>query len=104
MTFKLTIVRPDQPLAAFDLQPGIYLIGRGEGCGIRLRSPDVSDRHAVLTLSPEGSAIEDLDSSNGTHLDGSLLHGCRPLTAANHSIVAGPYTLSLTLPDRKSVV
>jgi pilus assembly protein CpaF len=98
MTFKLTIVRPDQPLAAFDLQPGIYLIGRGEGCGIRLRSPDVSDRHAVLTLSPEGSAIEDLDSSNGTDLDGSLLHGCRPLTAANHSIVAGPYTLSLTLP------
>ena len=98
MTFKLTIVRPDQPLAAFDLQPGIYLIGRGEGCGIRLRSPDVSERHAVLTLSPEGSAIEDLDSSNGTHLDGALLHGCRPLTAATHSIGAGPYTLSLTLP------
>jgi len=98
MTFKITIVRPDQPPAAFDLQPGIYLIGRGEGCGIRLRSPDVSERHAVLTLSPEGSTIEDLDSSNGTHLDGALLHGCRPLTSAIHSIVAGPYTLSLTLP------
>ncbi len=98
MTFKLTIVRPDQPPAAFDLQSGIYLIGRGDGCGIRLRSPDVSERHAVLTLSPEGSAIEDLDSSNGTQLDGAILHGCRPLTAATHSIVAGPYTLSLTLP------
>ncbi len=97
MTFTLTIIRPDQPPAAFELQSGTYLIGRGDSCGIRLRSPDVSERHAVLTLSPEGSFVEDLDSSNGTRLDGTPLRGRQPLTAT-HTIEAGPYTLSLALP------
>ncbi len=97
MTYTLTITRPGQQPAAFELPAGVYLLGRGDGCGIRLRSPDVSERHAQLTLAPDGSSIEDLDSSNGTRLDGAPLLGRRPLGAA-HTIEAGPYTLALKLP------
>lgn len=107
MNFHLTIDRPGHPTAAFDLPAGTYLIGRGEGCAIRLRSPDVSERHAILILGADEASLEDLQSSNGTQLDGVPLHGHARL-AGEHVVGAGPYTLKLALPqpapDRKSVV
>jgi len=53
------------------LEPGTYIIGRGAGCRIRFSSPEVSERHAVLTVRDESLAIlEDLHSANGTYVNG----------------------------------
>ena len=53
-----------------DLADGIYVIGRGEHCRIRLPFPDVSDRHAMLTVRDEQVILEDLASANGTYVNG----------------------------------
>ena len=53
-----------------DLTDGIYVIGRGEHCRIRLPFPDVSDRHAMLTVRDEQVILEDLASANGTYVNG----------------------------------
>ena len=70
MNFFLDIAYPDQASNRFELPPGLYTIGRGEACKIRLRHPEVSERHALLTLRETGTTIEDLHSSNGTVVDG----------------------------------
>ncbi|HRR33041.1 MAG TPA: ATPase, T2SS/T4P/T4SS family [Kiritimatiellia bacterium] len=70
MNFFLDIAYPDQASNRFELPSGIYTIGRGEACKIRLRHPEISERHALLTLRETGITIEDLHSSNGTVVNG----------------------------------
>ena len=52
-----------------EIADGAYLIGRGEGCRVRLDAPDVSERHAVLTVRDGRAVIEDLHSANGTFVN-----------------------------------
>ena len=52
------------------LPDGTWFIGRGEMCRIRLDFPDVSDRHAMLSVRDGVAVIKDLRSSNGTYVNG----------------------------------
>ena len=52
-----------------EIADGAYLIGRGNGCRIRIDLPDVSERHAVLTIRDGRAVIEDLHSANGTFVN-----------------------------------
>lgn len=53
-----------------ELTDGTYFVGRGESCRIRFASPDVSERHAILTVRGSRVLIEDLHSANGTFVNG----------------------------------
>jgi pilus assembly protein CpaF len=68
--FHLDIVNPNQPSRRFDLPDGEYFIGRGDACQIRLRHPEISERHAVLVLHYPLAFIKDLGSSNGVTING----------------------------------
>lgn len=46
-------------------------VGRLESCGIRLSDVNVSREHAAFVREGAGWAIEDLGSTNGTHLNGA---------------------------------
>ena len=50
------------------------VIGR-EGCDVVLADPEVSRRHAALRMTDDGPAVEDLDSSNGTFVNGTRISG-----------------------------
>lgn len=58
-----------------ELTEGTYLVGRGESCRIRFAFPDVSERHAILTVRGDEAIIEDLNSANGTLVNGELIDG-----------------------------
>ena len=49
------------------------VIGRGSDCNLRISTPQVSRRHCFLRISRDGVAITDLESSNGTWLDGERM-------------------------------
>lgn len=49
------------------------LVGREVECGIALDSPHVSRYHAKIIVAPEGATIEDLNSSNGTFVNGKRI-------------------------------
>ncbi len=53
-----------------DLPDGAWFIGRGAGCFVRLDFPDVSERHAFLSVHGNRAEIKDLNSSNGTFVNG----------------------------------
>jgi len=50
-------------------------IGRGEECEIRLDGLLISNQHATITKSNGSLAIEDLNSTNGTYVNGQRIKG-----------------------------
>lgn len=58
-----------------ELTDGAWMIGRGASCRVRFDSPDVSERHAILTVRDGRAILEDLHSSNGTLVNGEPIDG-----------------------------
>ena len=56
-----------------ELTDGTYFIGRGENCAIRFPFPEVSERHAILTVRGGQCWIDDLHSANGVYVNGELI-------------------------------
>jgi pSer/pThr/pTyr-binding forkhead associated (FHA) protein len=54
----------------FSLTQSACQLGRGSGADIRLDSKKVSQLHATLLSKPEGVSLLDLDSTNGTFVNG----------------------------------
>lgn len=48
----------------------LYVLGRAPGCDLMLTDPTVSRNHAQLRHSPDGWVLTDLDSTNGTRVNG----------------------------------
>ena len=53
-----------------ELSEGTYVIGRGASCHIRFGAPEVSERHAILSVRGGVAVLEDLNSANGTFVNG----------------------------------
>ena len=53
------------------LENGSYMIGRSASCRLCLPFPDVSERHAVLTVRHGRAVLEDLHSATGTYVTGA---------------------------------
>jgi diguanylate cyclase (GGDEF)-like protein len=66
------LVRVDGPAngQVFSLETAELVIGRGTGAGFRLNDEGVSRRHALLIHTRGHYFIQDLESSNGTFLEG----------------------------------
>jgi len=55
-----------------------WIIGSGAQCDLVVGSPGVSGRHCRLTSTPDGYILEDLGSTNGTHVNGMrITTSCR---------------------------
>jgi len=52
---------------------GKVVIGRGEGCSLRLPSSSVSSRHLSIEELKEGWRVTDLNSTNGTYVHGKRI-------------------------------
>ncbi|WP_437722142.1 sigma 54-interacting transcriptional regulator [Sorangium sp. So ce861] len=81
-TLRLAIVA-GSTIAFAPLPPrGCVVLGRDEGCDVRIEDRSVSRRHAVLHVGPP-LRIEDLGSANGTFVGEQQLPG---LTARTHRL------------------
>ncbi len=67
------------------------VIGRGSDCNLRLSSPQISRRHCFLRVSREGVTVTDLDSSNGTWVQGRRIpSGIRQDIGDGQQLSLGP--------------
>lgn len=56
------------------LKDGKVVVGRGEECGARLSSPEVSRRHCLFAEEQGNLVVEDLRSRNGTLVNGEKIN------------------------------
>jgi len=82
----------------FPLAMGESLVGRAPDAAVLLLDGEVSRHHARLRVSEERVELEDLDSTNGTLVNGSLLHGVVTLRAGDR-IAIGAHVLKLVALD-----
>ncbi len=69
-------------------------IGRNADCDIVLDDRQVSRLHARVLWRDDGYQVEDLDSKNGTHLNGRDVVGCQPLHDGDEIQIALRYKLA----------
>jgi serine phosphatase RsbU (regulator of sigma subunit) len=75
--------------ARFALAEGRTVLGRHPGCDIVLDDASVSRQHAAVTLSADGAVIEDLQSRNGTLVNGQTLTARRRLEDGDELSICG---------------
>jgi phosphoserine phosphatase RsbU/P len=80
----------------YPLEGEVTILGRQSDCAICLPAKAVSRQHAKILQVNEGYQVEDLNSSNGTFLNGERLGPNRrvPLTERDRFEI-GPYTFQL---------
>ena len=64
-----------------------WLVGSTPECEIFLQLPAVSGRHCRLSLYPDGYVLEDLQSTNGTFVNGHRLQPGNPVYVSSSDVV-----------------
>jgi pSer/pThr/pTyr-binding forkhead associated (FHA) protein len=89
----LTLVAERTPVKAFEVVSLGVSIGRGDDMDIVIDNVSVSRRQARIEMQPNGEwMVEDLNSANGTFLNGQRLTSRRPL-AKGDEISFGKFSL-----------
>lgn len=70
---RLIVISGRQAGKTLPLTNGRLLVGRGEDCGARLSSPEVSRKHCVFAEEDGRLVVEDLRSRNGTLVNGERI-------------------------------
>lgn len=79
-TASLQIIGPDGAvIRSLSLQQAAITIGRRSSCDLPLFDTKVSREHARVERTASGFAVVDLDSLNGTFVNGEQVRGSRPL-------------------------
>jgi len=81
------------------LSEGSNLLGRDRDCAVRIDSATVSRHHARIVIGPEGTSIEDLESKNGTRVNGQRVEQRVALTDGDQ-IRVGSVTVTYRILDR----
>src|SRR5512136_148492 len=91
---------------SFDLDKPVITLGREASSDIVLEDPQVSRRHARLTLQAGGYVIEDLGSTNGTFINEQRLTGAQPINLGDKLRLGDNVVLSVSgsLQVRETVV
>jgi two-component system cell cycle response regulator len=88
---SLTLVSGPTAGAIHSLLIEVNVIGRGKECSIRVDDPGISRSHArVVRQAPGSYMIEDLDSRNGTSINGQRI--ARQTLAEGDRVGVGPTT------------
>lgn len=73
MRLKLRALTGSRAGKEFAVTRDRYLIGRSEQCHLRPKSESISRRHCIIAIKDERIVIQDLNSRNGTFVNGKLL-------------------------------
>jgi pSer/pThr/pTyr-binding forkhead associated (FHA) protein len=65
--------KSQQRICSLHHQP--TLVGRRRDCHLRILSVEVSRRHCLLSIDSGYVSVQDLDSSNGTFVNGKRVDG-----------------------------
>jgi len=91
MHVQLVVQSGSRGTRVLKLQCEETVIGRRQDCDLRIPSTDVSRRHCLLSMHDGALNVEDLDSVNGTFVNGRRISG-RQIVMPGDRIQIGPVT------------
>ncbi len=100
--FKLHIIRPDGQEIEELFREDRTIIGRHEGCDLRLVDSMVSRNHCMISREGRRFVIKDLQSRNGTWINGKRIKNRRSVKKGD-VIQIGPFRL-LFRPDKSDKI
>src|SRR5581483_7597979 len=103
MEVRLIVERGKTQKATYRLQPGQTVIGRRQDCDLRIVSSEVSRRHCALTVAGDHVKVEDLDSVNGTFVNGTRVVG-KQVIRPNDRLEVGPVRFVVKYEVSKEVL
>jgi pSer/pThr/pTyr-binding forkhead associated (FHA) protein len=92
MDFELTVVQGRSASSTIKLIDGVTTIGRHDACQLRIQSSQVSRKHCEIFEKKGLLLVKDLNSSNGTIVNGKRIEGQRVLEAGDE-LTIGPILL-----------
>jgi pSer/pThr/pTyr-binding forkhead associated (FHA) protein len=95
MDVKLVLLKKNGSHKFFPLPSSVTVIGRRHSCDLCIPLTSVSRRHCQLNHDDEVLKIRDLDSRNGTYLNGKRIK--EAVIQAGDSIKIGPLTFILQI-------
>lgn len=93
---KLTLSFKGKLLKYFPLSEGETIIGSDPSCSVFVDSLAIQARHASLILSGETAVLRDLDTPDGTYVNGARISGDHNLKSGD-DIRVGKHNLTVTL-------
>jgi pSer/pThr/pTyr-binding forkhead associated (FHA) protein len=102
---RLDVYWPDGPIETYQLGQAVIGIGRQRDNDIVLDTTTVSRYHTSLTFHDDQCYIQDLDSANGTYVDGAPLEPSRPyLLRGGEELQIGDVRAIFHAPTEVSVI
>jgi diguanylate cyclase (GGDEF)-like protein len=95
----LTVLRGPSPGFIYALDGLIAVIGRNADTQVSIPDDGLSRRHACIRRKAEGFYIEDLESTNGTFVDGERVRDARKLDDGSRISLGGGTVLHFALRD-----
>jgi len=89
MDFQLLIVRGRSAAEILRLADGVTTVGRQDECQIRIKSSQVSRRHCEFFEKKGLLLVKDLNSSNGTFVNGKKIDGQQILEPGDELTIGG---------------
>ena len=84
-----------------DLRHGRYTVGRGSGCDLALDDPAASRAHAVVTSDESGVHVQDLDVTNRSTINGTVIPTEGQRLTTDDVLVVGGHRLELVAPEER---
>lgn len=84
MEVRLVVDNANTKQRTWRLHHGETIVGRRRDCHLRILSAEVSRRHCLLSIDKGYVTVEDLDSVNGTFINGTRVIGTQILRPGDH--------------------
>lgn len=97
--YSLEVLDGFQPGRVYPIEKAQLTLGR-QNCDIHLQDPEISRRHATLTIDGETAVLEDLGSANGTYVEGVRIQKATLVDGTHFRM--GTHQLVFRISDRKT--
>jgi pSer/pThr/pTyr-binding forkhead associated (FHA) protein len=96
MDVDLILFKKDGSRKTFSLRNDATIIGRHDDCDLRIPLKDVSRKHCQISRNNQSIKIRDLDSRNGTYINGKRINEETTAKAGDY-ITISPLTFLLQI-------
>ena len=100
---KFEVVDSNRNKSIFEFATGKVVLGKGDHCDVILTDNHVSRNHAEIIVDESGARLQDLNSTNGTWVNGERLLA-ELLLSEGDVLRFGEITLRITAVSKKMAV